>query len=484
MRSDAFFRGVMGPVGSGKSVGCEVEIFRRALQQKPGPTGVRRSRWGIVRNTAPQLKTTSIKTWLDWFPEEVFGKFNWSPPYTHRIRFGDVDLEVIFLALDRDDDVRKLLSFEFTGIFINEAREIGKPILDACTMRVGRFPSMKDGGPSWFGVIADTNSPAPDHWWPIMAGMAPPPEGMHPEDAALLRKPEGWEFYVQPAAMIEHRDESGMSSYEPNPEAENTQNLTPSYYPRIVTGKKRAWVNVYVLNRLDEVFEGDPVYPEFRKEVHVAHERLEPLPGFPVYVGIDFGLTPAATFGQHVHGRDLVLRELVATNMGTNRFAPRLLEFAAREFPGFELVFTGDPAGDARVQTDEQTPFDILRKYGINARKAQTNDPLIRQGAVEDALMRMVDGKPAYLVSPCCSILVRGFEGGYHIDRYSKPTKDRYSHVHDAEQYRMLGRGAGRGVIRSSAAPSPGNARTSFAPTVISSVSKSPRLGWKPAGLR
>ncbi len=74
MRDDSFFRGLRGPVGSGKSVCCAVEVFRRALQQKPGADGIKRSRWAVVRNSYPQLRTTTIKTWLDWFPEEVWGK--------------------------------------------------------------------------------------------------------------------------------------------------------------------------------------------------------------------------------------------------------------------------------------------------------------------------------------------------------------------------------------------------------------------------
>ena len=79
-----------------------------------------------------------------------------------------MELEVIFLALDRPEDVKKLLSLELTGVWINEAREIPKSIVDACTMRVGRIPSMRDGGPTWYGVIADTNPPDTDHWWSIL----------------------------------------------------------------------------------------------------------------------------------------------------------------------------------------------------------------------------------------------------------------------------------------------------------------------------
>ena len=68
MKNTTFFRGIRGPVGSGKSVACCVEVFRRALEQEKSPDGIRHSRWAIIRNTNPQLRTTTIKTWLDWFP--------------------------------------------------------------------------------------------------------------------------------------------------------------------------------------------------------------------------------------------------------------------------------------------------------------------------------------------------------------------------------------------------------------------------------
>ena len=87
MKSEAFFRGLRGPVGSGKSVACCVEIFRRCLSQQKGKDGKRKSRWAVIRNTNPQLKTTTIKTWIDWFPENTWGSFAWSVPYTHRLHF-------------------------------------------------------------------------------------------------------------------------------------------------------------------------------------------------------------------------------------------------------------------------------------------------------------------------------------------------------------------------------------------------------------
>ena len=94
-----------------------------------------------------------------------------------------------------------MLSIEFTGIWINEAREVPKSIIDACTMRVGRFPSMREGGSSWSGVICDTSAPEEDHWWAIMSGEVPIPDHIPREQATMLIKPDNWKFYTQPPAM-------------------------------------------------------------------------------------------------------------------------------------------------------------------------------------------------------------------------------------------------------------------------------------------
>jgi hypothetical protein len=66
--SDAFVRGIRGPLGSGKSTGCSVEILRRSQMQQPSPDGVRRTRWAVIRNSYPELKSTTIRTWQEWCP--------------------------------------------------------------------------------------------------------------------------------------------------------------------------------------------------------------------------------------------------------------------------------------------------------------------------------------------------------------------------------------------------------------------------------
>lgn len=448
--SGAFYRGVMGPVGSGKSTAMCMEIMGRARRQSKGPDGVRRSRWAIVRNSYRELQDTTLKTWLAWFPEDVFGSFNLSR-MCHTIRHGDVELEVLLRSLDRPGDLKKLLSLELTGAWFNEAREMPKSIVDAMGDRVERYPARKDGGCAWAGVVMDTNPPDTDHWWFRLA-----------EE----ERPKGWAFFTQPGGLIEH-DPNGKGAlghgagtrprFAPNPLAENLENLPPGYYEKRMAGKSLDHIRVYYCSKYGFVQDGKPVYPEFHTGVHVASQQLAPVTGRPLYVGIDFGLTPAAVFGQKlVTGRWQWLDELVTEDMGMVRFAELLASRCAETYLGLELRIFGDPAGTQRSQVDERTPFDILRGRGLDARPAPTNDPILRREAVALPLARLVDGKPGLMLSPACATLIKGMAGAYCYrrvqvmgeERYrDEPDKNRYSHVCEAAQYLMIGAGEGRLVV-------------------------------------
>ena len=163
----------------------------------------------------------------------------------------------------------------------------------------------------------------------------------------------------------------------------------------------------------------------------------------------------AAVFGQKVRGRWLILQELVAFDMGIVRFAELLRSEIATRYGNLEVNIYGDPAGDFRAQTDESTPFQVLRGAGLMARPTTSNDVALRIESVSTVLNRMVDGQSGILIDFRCKELIKGFEGGYQYrrlqvsgERYEdKPLKDRYSHIHDAMQYLMLGAGEGRQVL-------------------------------------
>jgi hypothetical protein len=423
MESPAFVRGIMGPIGSGKSTGAVIEILRRAAMQAPASDGIKYTRWAIIRNSYPELKSTTMKTWAQWCPLQ-YGKLNQDSPITHHVKTADLDMEILFLALDREDDVKKLLSLELTGAWVNEAREIPKSIIDALTGRVGRYPAKKDGGATWSGILMDTNPPDDQSWW---------------FKADREETPEGWEFFQQP---------SGRS-----PEAENKKNLPDKYYERICAGKDPEWVKVYVDGEYGYVMEGKPVYPMFRDRIHVAEQPIEPIPGLPLLLGADFGLTPAGVIAQKLpDGRWLILDEFVADNCGVVRFSESLLKYVSITYPGFSVAKGwGDPAGEARAFSDERTAFEILREYtGWDWKPAPTNDIVPRLEVVIGTLNRLVDGNPGLLLSPTCKTLRKGFSGGYHYkpirtgsgtQYHDTPAKNAYSHPHDALQALLLGAG-------------------------------------------
>jgi len=129
-KDESFIRAIIGPIGSGKSVACCWEIFRKACAQKAHTDGIRRSRWVVVRNTYRELIDTTINTYNDWFGElGYWRKMDMKHIVTMPLEDGTiVQYEVLFRALDKPDDIKKLLSLELTGGFLNECREIPKQL--------------------------------------------------------------------------------------------------------------------------------------------------------------------------------------------------------------------------------------------------------------------------------------------------------------------------------------------------------------------
>ena len=408
-----------------------MELLQRALTQVPH-NGVRKSRHAIVRNSYPELKTTTLATFSDWIP---FAKINWQPPIKATIQISDIgdgtglDAEFLFLALDRPQDSKKVLSLDLTTAFINEAREIPKDILDVLTGRVGRYPALRDGGASWSGIIMDSNPPSTDSWiYRIFEE-----EG-----------PDNWRLFKQPGGLILKGEE-----YIPNPAAENIQYLPNGYeyYLRQISGKQPNWIKSYILGQYADNMDGKPIYPQFNDELHVGETKV--INGLPVYVGIDFGLTPAVAIGQLTpRGTVNILDEIVSEDMGIKQFAEGLLlPLLKTKYRDCSWNIFGDPAGVKRSDTDERTVFDELRGLGLYARPTSSNSPQARWEAVRYWLNRMTDGKPAFQLNPECKMLRKGFNGGYRFkrlavsgERYAdKADKNMYSHVADACQYMFQG---------------------------------------------
>lgn len=421
MMSDAKMRVLMGPVGSGKSTTCCFEIIRRASMQAPDPQGVRKTRAVVVRETARQLQDTTIKTFLDWFPPGMCGQFM-KTTKTYLFKVGDVECEIMFRALDDPDDVANLNSLEVTFAWFNECRDIHPDIVDAMSKRIGRYPSAKDGGPTWHGVWGDTNPPTIDSWWYYQMEKLDPKDGVSPNN-------NGWDVFKQP---------SGRSPF-----AENIENLPEGYYD--TQGRSEEYIRVYIDGEYGLSNAGTPVYKYFRPDYHMAKEQLRPmLNGVrPIVVGMDLGLTPAAVIGQQdPRGRVLVFDECVSFDMGIKRFLRAMLKPLLYErFSSAPVTIVVDPSGVQRAQTDERSAVDIIKAEGFKVIPAKTNKILARVNAVDDYLMRQVDGDPAFLVDPKCTHLKAAMMGGYRYKTRGggdEIEKNAHSHIAEALQYFML----------------------------------------------
>lgn len=419
--------------------------------------------------TYKELRETTVKTWLDWFPEDEWGPFIRSEPMFHQLRqrsaggwelrdhpSGDgtkIDIEVIFLAIDDPDTAEKVLaSYEITGFFKNETQFTEKAVIDELLSRCGRYPSPRNGpGATWFGGWADMNAPVEGHWVPYMRGDIPLPVEMSDDERMAFDKPSDWAFYVQPPGLLE-KIVDGRPVYSPNPAAENQKNLVETYMQK-AQGKPKSWIDRRILNKVGIAVDGKPVYPTFSEDEHVSPVEIAARPGLPIIVGLDFGRDPAAVFLQEHGGKWAALAELAGDNESAELFAPRVKRLLSQRFPGLKAEFWGDPRGADGTQATETTAFDIFRKYGMRVLPATTdNNPELRRSTFEALLGR----RNAFVVNPSLLILKRGLAGGYHYRKIKgvagqyapRPVKNAYSHIVEACENGLIGGGEGYSTVR------------------------------------
>ena len=463
LQDRSFVSGILGPIGSGKTYGACFKLFKNAIEQE-AYDGVRLSRHVIVRNTYSELKTTSLKSWTEMFPENIYGPVIWTPPITHHIRLpgnGDVpalDAEFLFLALDQPKDVRKLLSLQLTSGFVNEAREVGFAIVRHLASRLRRYPlgrarDGRDMRPTLPQLILDSNMPDEDHWI-YRVSEKEPIKGKYP-----------WRFHKQPPAVMEVPGGTPGAIFgagkwwKVNPRAENLSVVKPEYYEQTIGGQPLDWIRVYLESRYGFVQEGGAVWPEYDDATMVAD--LEYDPSVPLQIGCDFGLTPAAALGQYMpNGRWHILEELPTFDMGLEKFGQRLLPLLQQMGVqrNSEVIVWGDPAGVAREGIWETTAFQYLQSIGLNARPAPSNDFKVRRDAVAAPMGRLIAGKPGFIINRKCNRLRKACAGGYYIERVQigrgaemfkdAPKKNDHSHVAEALQYLLLGGGEFRRIIR------------------------------------
>ncbi len=438
MKSEAFFRVIAGPVGSGKTTGCLFELFRRACEQAPAADGYRYTRFAIVRQTLKQLKDTVLKDITGWL--QGISEYKVSENTVH-IRVGDVVSEWLMIPLDSPEDQRRLLSLQLTGAWMSESIEMDYTIVSPLAGRIGRYPSGNLGSPTWFGMIADTNVPSEGSDWHRVMTEPPPDTQIFIQPGGMGDDAENLEYLVQTADTVK------LDLNDPEQRAKRrAQGRT--YYERFIRNNSPDWCRRYVHAQFGDDPSGTAVFREsFKHSFHVV-EDLEPVASFPLLVGQDFGRDPCSIICQLDHrGRLLVLEEVVAEDIGLELHIERSLRATLMKdrYLGKSIAVIGDPSGIAKSSIYEETSFDVMKRMGFMAFPAPTNDIPQRLRAIEAFLLAQREGGPAFLIDANrCPTTVRALNGGYRFAktrtgvRKPMPDKNEYSHIADALQYACL----------------------------------------------
>ena len=422
MLDDHFCRLIMGPVGSGKSAGCFMELLRRARLQEPDNQGIRRTRFAIVRNTLQQLRQTclaDIQLWLS-----SICKYRVTDATVQiRLDLDDgtrVESDWMLIPLDTRADQQRLLSLNLTAAWVSEFREIPLDIIDALSGRLGRFPSKAIASPTWYGIIAESNPPDEDSEWYTKMEVELPPN---------------WVLFKQPGGLSDG--------------AENTENLPDGYYQNLRDNNNSDWVDIHVHAQYGKSLSGQAVFrASFKPDFHVTYEDIEPIEGMPMMLGQDFGRTPATLIGQiDNRGRLVIHDECMSVDMGLEQFVTTTLRPAIhKRYMGKEIFLVADPSGRYKGQISEESPFDALKRLGFKVYAAPTNDVEPRLRGVEQLLLHQVDAGPMLIINGTnCPQLVQAMKFWYRYRRKTtgaledKPEKSHpWSDLADCLQYMAL----------------------------------------------
>lgn len=459
---------IMGPYGSAKTTTCFQKIINSIMWQPPGPDGVRRARWCVVRDTYGHLQANVMADWFMWFPKT---KVNYNlSTNTHKLRFDiplsggvvmKLELEMLFRAVDNQSAEELFKGMALTGLWLNEMDTLHHDVFKFGFPRVGRYrhPGTPVGG--WSGLIGDMNAPAEDNWtydFNVNKNI-----GLTEAQMAQYRVEFGDSFRIS-----FHVQPGGMSAG-----AENLANLPKGYYQRIQIGMSEPEQRRFIHNKFGAVRDGNPVYSQYSDDRHCIQD-LAADPRYPVHIGLDGGNTPAAVFGQKTETRQIRIvdecvvfvpgKEKVLQGLGAKEFGQIVGKYWNENFAGFKLgeLNWADPSawfGDSDANAEDRAWIvkfvSGFNETAIGVRLKMKPAPVKRNligprlESVRDVLKAANDNEPAYVISSKCKILREGFNRGYVIVRvqYStgggrwkdEPVKNDFSHVHDANQYLVLG---------------------------------------------
>lgn len=425
-----------GPVGGGKTTTCFMKAISLACQQMPSKTRtinigdgerkVRKFKLAIIRDTYRQLHKTTIPSWHKRFPADA-GEWRGAldAPSSHRLHFLLADGTVVdfiaeFAAIGENAVEDFMRGFEPTAFYLNELDLLSRDVMTYAQGRVGRYPDMVEGGPSWHGILADCNAPEFESWMYT---------DIFTKTAKELAEQET-ELFIQPGGN--------------DPGAENVKNLPAGYYTAQSKGQPEWYVHRMINNRPGYSRAGKPVHPEFKDNIHVSKTDLEPIHGLPLVIGVDPRTFPSAAFVQRLPGAQRrVIDELQGDqNMGPRRFGDLVAQMLHDRYPflkpgGIKCVVDPSAQYGKDLQDDESRSWleIFANRTGLRVDPAPTNSIDVRREALKKPFAALIDGEPAIIISPRCKLTRTGLNTGFRYRKLNVGGADKFAEEVEKNQY-------------------------------------------------
>jgi hypothetical protein len=465
--SRAFVCGIVGPVGSGKSLTNLRKMLRLGKQQlgtfdeRTGVT-IRRARCGVIRDTYPNIEKHILPSWFRIIPREV-GKFTNRAPFSHRFKvtlaedargrdIDILDMEMEFRAIGEGSAEEACRGWEVNGVAADEFDLLPEDLVPYLSGRVGRFSDLDPNSVVDPQICVSLNAPLLESYAYRVLYEQDLGAGLSEETLAALKGRPLIETFTQPGGL------------EPN--AENLHNLPGGrgYYllQEALNKHKPGYVERMIHNKPVPMQHGQPVYADFSHADHVTDD-LDYDPRRKLVIGVDQGLFAAAVFTQRTAMGELrvldevalvkeegkAMRKLGPTAFG-GRVKAQLLDRFGELRPD-QVRVVADPAAfaaDDREDNEQDWLLAFQAAVGFKVHKAKSN----RQELRCEVVRRAQSERGGYLVHRRCKHLIRAHAGGYHYRKAEIAGRDAeretrghleiadtiYTHVADAEQYAAL----------------------------------------------
>ncbi len=261
---------------SGKTAAASMDLIMNCQKQKIQAAVIRNINYDLISSTIPNLKDL-----YDWdLTGESFNK-------THKILELENGSQILFIGLDRPDDVRKLKNIRLGYVLIDQAEEIAQEVFDMASGRLSQEPGKS---------VCVGNFEGRDWYW-------------YKFFQKPLEKGSGiFKGKKRDYGVFQGETEDFIGFWPPP--FENEKNIKPGYYDDLIRTHSTDWVDKYVF--------GIPTgnagllhkdFDDTRHKVGGGDYREFPnSPGYIRYQGMDYGIaSPTAwLFAVHETETDII----------------------------------------------------------------------------------------------------------------------------------------------------------------------------------